>query len=129
MGGMGRFLPPRQADVAIAGFRLTRLPVSIRKTGGCWQHKNRLDMAGCCGELLSLVQLPTNKGAKMTHDKHAVNIVSLEGWARPSLAVAARLPEPRVCEEMSPSVCAWRANSVRPPALASGLFMGPVDWK
>ena len=25
----------------------------------------------------------------MTHDKHAVNIVSLEGWARPSLAVAA----------------------------------------
>ena len=60
----------------------------------------------------------------MTHDKHAVNTVSLGKWARPSRR-SRPVAKTRVCEGLAPSACALRANSVRPPALAYGLFMGP----
>ena len=38
------------------------------------------------------VQLPANKGAKKTHDKHAVNMASLEGLGAPLLIFLLRHP-------------------------------------
>ena len=52
----------------------------------------------------------------MTQDKHAVNMVSLEGWARPSLA-AGRLPESGV--RGVGSVCLRTARQQRPAASIS----------
>ena len=60
----------------------------------------------------------------MAHDKHSVNIVSLERWAGPSRR-RRLLPEQGCATGAAPSACVLRANKHSAASIGLRTFRGP----